>query len=301
MLHNEKELFEQVILRTADALRIEPGIIEKDYFVTMFLKKLAAKQPNIVFKGGTSLSKCHRLIHRFSEDIDLNLQGDTKPPESVRRKLRDSIYSAIDELELSLENPDDIRSRRDFNKYIIKYPSAFGAVQLKPNLVVETAIFFRAYPTQKMQATSFVYDYLSANGFDEVIEKYDLQPFELNVQTADRTLIDKLFALGDYYLNGTTTEHSRHIYDIHKLLGVVEINDDLKKLMVAVREERKPNKTCHSAQDSVDMNTLLQEIVDKGVYKADYKDITEALLFDSVSYETAVEAIREIIASGLFE
>ena len=132
MLHNEKELFEQVILRTADALRIEPGIIEKDYFVTMFLKKLAAKQTDIVFKGGTSLSKCHRLIHRFSEDIDLNLQGDTKPPESVRRKLRDSIYSAIDELELSLENPDDIRSRRGFNKYIIKYPSAFGAVQLSP-------------------------------------------------------------------------------------------------------------------------------------------------------------------------
>lgn len=152
-----------------------------------------------------------------------------------------------------------------------------------------------------MQATSFVYDYLSANGFGEVIEKYDLQPFELNVQTADRTLIDKLFALGDYYLNGTTTEHSRHIYDIHKLLSVVEINDDLKKLMVAVREERKPHKTCHSAQDDVNMNTLLHEIVDKGVYKADYKDITEALLFDSVSYETAVESIREIIASGLFD
>ena len=301
MLHNEKELFEQVILRTADALRIESGIVEKDYFVTMFLKKLAAKQPDIVFKGGTSLSKCHKLIHRFSEDIDLNLQGDTKPPESVRRKLRDSIYSAIDELELSLENPDDIRSRRDFNKYIIKYPSAFGAVQLKPNLVVETAIFFRAYPTQKMKATSFVYDYLSANGFDEIVEKYDLQPFELNVQTADRTLIDKLFALGDYYLNGTTTEHSRHIYDIHKLLNVVEINDGLKKLMGAVREERKPHKTCHSAQDGVDMNALLQEIVDKGVYKSDYKDITEALLFDSVSYETAVESIREIIASGLFD
>ena len=167
--------------------------------------------------------------------------------------------------------------------------------------MVETAIFFRAYPTRKMQATSFVYDYLSANGFDEVIDQYDLQPFELNVQTADRTLIDKLFALGDYYLSGTTTEHSRHIYDIHKLLGVVEINDDLKKLMVAVREERKPHKTCHSAQNGVDMNTLLQEIVDKGAYKADYKDITEALLFDSVSYETAIEAIREIIASGLFD
>lgn len=25
----------------------------------------------LVFKGGTSLSKCFNLIHRFSEDIDL--------------------------------------------------------------------------------------------------------------------------------------------------------------------------------------------------------------------------------------
>ena len=75
----------------------------------------------------------------------------------------------------------------------------------------------------------------------------------------------------------------------------MEINDDLKKLMVAVREERKPHKTCHSAQDGVDMNALLQEIVDKGVYKSDYKDITEALLFDPVSYETAIEGKRQII------
>ena len=32
-----------------------------------------------VFKGGTALSKCHRLIERFSEDIDMVVieQGDT--------------------------------------------------------------------------------------------------------------------------------------------------------------------------------------------------------------------------------
>ena len=33
MLHNNTELFEQVVLRTAEYMKVEPGIIEKDYFV----------------------------------------------------------------------------------------------------------------------------------------------------------------------------------------------------------------------------------------------------------------------------
>ena len=46
---------------------------QKDYYVTVLLKLLAEKIPFIVFKGGTSLSKCHKVIRRFSEDIDLTI------------------------------------------------------------------------------------------------------------------------------------------------------------------------------------------------------------------------------------
>lgn len=35
--------------------------------------------PDIVFKGGTSLSKCYHIIKRFSEDIDLNVLSEKKP------------------------------------------------------------------------------------------------------------------------------------------------------------------------------------------------------------------------------
>lgn len=51
MLHNDRETFEQVILKVAS----ETGIIEKDYYVTLFLKRIVELQPNIMFKGGTSL------------------------------------------------------------------------------------------------------------------------------------------------------------------------------------------------------------------------------------------------------
>ena len=76
MLHNNKDVFEQVILKVSEETGIEASIIEKDYYVTIFLKNIVELQPEIIFKGGTSLSKCYKLINRFSEDIDLNIDTE---------------------------------------------------------------------------------------------------------------------------------------------------------------------------------------------------------------------------------
>lgn len=301
MLHNDRELFEQLILRTSESLGIKAEIIEKDYYVTLFLKELVSVSPDIIFKGGTSLSKCYHLIDRFSEDIDLNIETETKPSESRRKHLKSSIVSVIDKLGFTLTNPENVKSRRDYNRYIIDYPSVLGASYLKEMLIVETAVYQRAYPTVRKTAGSLIYDYLSANGFDDFIRQYSLEPFELNVQSAERTMIDKLYALADYYLAGTTAEHSRHIYDIYKLLSVVAIDDDLKALAVSVADERRPHSRSLSVQDGTDIKAVLREIVEKNIYESDYKTITESLLFEPVSYETAIKALNTVLESGLFD
>lgn len=300
MLHNDRELFEQLILRTSESLGIKAEIIEKDYYVTLFLKELVSVSPDIIFKGGTSLSKCYHLIDRFSEDIDLNIETETKPSESRRKHLKSSIVSVIDKLGFTLTNPENVKSRRDYNRYIIDYPSVLGASYLKEMLIVETAVYQRAYPTVRKTAGSLIYDYLSANGFDDFIRQYSLEPFELNVQSAERTMIDKLYALADYYLAGTTAEHSRHIYDIYKLLSVIEINDELKKLAVSVADERRSHSRSLSVQDGTDIKAVLREIVEKNIYESDYKTITESLLFEPVPYETAITALNTVLESGLF-
>jgi len=67
---------EELFSETAIARGIHPAIIEKDFWVCWVLKKLFASEQlagQLVFKGGTSLSKVHRLIDRFSKDIDLVL------------------------------------------------------------------------------------------------------------------------------------------------------------------------------------------------------------------------------------
>lgn len=130
-LHNDKELFKDIITETASSLGIDPSIIEKDYYVTVFLKEIVNIQPDIVFKGGTSLSKCYKLISRFSEDIDLNIQCETRPTEGQRRHLKADIVSTIEKFGFALVNPDDVRSRRDFNKYIISYSTVFSAEKSK--------------------------------------------------------------------------------------------------------------------------------------------------------------------------
>ena len=74
-----------------------------------------------------------------------------------------------------------------------------------------------------------------------------------------------------------------------------------KPLMVGeVFVERKPHEQCRSAKDNVDMNALLQEIIDKDVYKKDYEDITEKMLFKEVPYATAIKALQKIVDCKLF-
>lgn len=299
-MHNDKELFEQAVLHTSQALGVEPSIVEKDYFVTLFLKEISKESLRIIFKGGTSLSKCHKLIKRFSEDIDLNIECETKPTQGQRKSLKSTIVSIIDRLQLTLVNSDQIRSNRDFNKYIVDFPSFFESDTLKPHLVVETAVYIRSYPVQQMPTSSMIYDFFLQNTLNDLIEKYDLGPFVLNVQTAERTFIDKVYAVGDYYLDEKIREHSRHLYDLYKLLEIVKLDENLRPLILSVHDDRKKHKKCYSVQDEIDMYKLLDDIISKDIYKEDYETITATLLFEEVSYCEVITALKTIRDSRLF-
>ncbi len=72
-LHKDKTLFNQAVLAASNYFKIDPSIVEKDYYITIFLKQLSQHLPTLLFKGGTSLSKCYKIINRFSEDLDITL------------------------------------------------------------------------------------------------------------------------------------------------------------------------------------------------------------------------------------
>jgi hypothetical protein len=70
---DRRQYFNEAALRS-DKIK-NPIIIEKDFWVCWTLERLfsSALEPHVIFKGGTSLSKCYNMIDRFSEDIDLTL------------------------------------------------------------------------------------------------------------------------------------------------------------------------------------------------------------------------------------
>ena len=71
---------------------------------------------------------------------------------------------------------------------------------------------------------SYVYQYLKQEN-EEIIQEYQLQPFEMTLQSLERT-----FALCDYYMTGKTQRKSRHIYDLHMLLPKIVFTEEYKIL-----------------------------------------------------------------------
>lgn len=301
MLHNDRELFETLVIEASEKLDIVPVIIEKDYYVTLFLREIVKRQSNIIFKGGTSLSKCYHLINRFSEDIDLNIESDNKPTEGQRRRLINDIKQIIQDFDFVLRNPDAIGSRRDFNRFEVDVHSLFSSEYIKHDLIVETSVFIRSYPNVKMNASSYIYDYLKLIDREDIITEYNLEPFELNVQAIERTFVDKLFAICDYYLRGNIDEHSRHLYDLYKMIDSIKIDNSLKELFLKVREERKAHKTCLSAQADIDIKACIKDIIDRDIYKKDYENITIPLIYDKVDYYKVKNNLNKIIKTNLFD
>ena len=299
-LHESRIAFQQLLEDVSNYIGLgdASGIatIEKDYYVTLFLQEIAKRHPRIIFKGGTSLSKCHKIINRFSEDIDFGVDAKTdRVTDSQRRTLKADIVSIIDYYGFTLENPNSIQSRREFNKYIINYNPGSSATHLKQNLIVETSFQTKTFPTEVKEATSYIYDFLKAQNADSIIEEYNLQPFQVPTQTLERTFADKIFAIADYYEKGKSTRLSRHIYDIHMIRPHVRLDDNFSDLFEQVRETRKKQvELCPSAQDGVDLQSCLRRIIQENYYKDDFNNITRPMLFDDITYEQAITTIEEI-------
>lgn len=300
-LHEDRELFKDVIEAAAEAFSRPMAIIEKDYYVIMILKLLSEESPGCVFKGGTSLSKCHHAIERFSEDIDIAF-SDTLT-QGQRKNLKDKTIAGISaRLGLPISDWDKARSRRDYNCYTFDYKPIDGYVQgsLIPGIKMEVSLGSISFPTVKLPVDSYVYQYLKKDN-EDLVENYQLQPFEMTLQSLERTFADKIFAVCDYYMCGKTRRNSRHIYDLYMLLPRIELNDEYKKLVVEIREHRAKLAICPSAQEGVDVPEILEKIIKDEVYRSDYEEITTYFQNHPVKYDEAIGVLKSIIESGIFD
>lgn len=94
-----------------------------------------------------------------------------------------------------MSNPEEIKSRYDYNKYVFKYDSMFAEIPLE--IIIETSYYQEVYPVEKHVVGSFVGKFCNDREITLPI------PFEaaeviMNVQSIERTFVDKVFAVCDY-------------------------------------------------------------------------------------------------------
>lgn len=293
-LHDDVALFEEALLGAAAEFLMSEEFIAKDYWAMTILAEVMKRSEILVFKGGTCLSKCYGAINRFSEDVDLGIPFE-HATEGMRRGIKRAVVESADALGIEVSNLSETRSRREYNRYDI---ALGGAAR---SLILETAVMTPASPYNIRPVQSFIGSFVEARDAN-LAKELDLLSFEVRANSLERTFADKVFAICDYYMSGDIpARQSRHIYDLHKLLGMVSLDDEMQSLIDTVRAQRIGGYGNPSADDGVDLSAVLEEIVVKESYRSDYERVTMPLLYEDVTYDEAVSALREIAAFLAYE
>ena len=226
-LHEVKSDFNALIMETADFFSIRDVFIIKDYWITHVLKCLSGSEYAnlVVFKGGTSLSKAYKLIQRFSEDVDIAVMNTSALTGNQIKSLIRNVEKSITK-DLSEINVPEITSKgSQFRKSVFTYPTSSEQKSYQgfsEKLIVETNAFANPYPYEEKVIKSFICEFLESSNRVDLIKKYELEPFTINVLDKKRTLLEKTVALirFSFFEDSTKSiaEKIRHFFDIHFLL-----------------------------------------------------------------------------------
>lgn len=225
-LHENEPLFRQAVQVTAERMGILDIYIEKDYWVCYALKLIfdSAIKDEVIFKGGTALSKCYTFIERFSEDIDLVvLRREEETGNQLKTKLK-KITKEITAPFVEVEMEGITNKMGMIRKIAYNYPKIFKGNygQVRDAIIIEATWLGYFEPYTKRTLNTYIYDMMNATDQTTLAEEYNLLPFEALVLDSRRTLCEKIMSLVRFSHTDTPivdlNAKIRHIYDIHQLL-----------------------------------------------------------------------------------
>jgi len=235
-LHEHPQDFLTAIQATSQATGIREVFIEKDYWVCYVLKNLSksAFHTEVIFKGGTSLSKAHKIIYRFSEDVDLALLDNSGSDAEIKKKLK-AIESTIASMPLRSIEKNGVTSKGSrFRKTVWEYDkrSQGDYGDASPDLLLEINSFAIPSPFHAASIQTYIADNLAERNQQDIIAEFDLQMFNVNVLDMKRTFAEKVSAVARASFDSDDTHHElkkkiRHLYDLTMLLRNQAMTDFL--------------------------------------------------------------------------
>ena len=263
---DQKDVFETA----ADRLDTLPSYVEKDFWVCLVLdalyNRLPAGHPQLLFKGGTALSKAFGLIRRFSEDIDLvvyreglgfGADRDPTSPAGLSNKKRKALFDDLrdacgayirGDLAAALAPLLDEKCRispdeedGDQQTLLIEYPTLYPSAEVTyvlPRVKLEAGARSALDPNKNASIAPYIAEELS--------EGWSFGVADLHVIDPARTYLEKTLILHGAYcgyrdekrLPADKDRVSRHYYDVAMItgteIGTAALADEA--LLSAVRE-----------------------------------------------------------------
>jgi predicted nucleotidyltransferase component of viral defense system len=295
--------------------------VEKDWWVVQTLDMIfempIAEQ--LVFKGGTSLSKGWGLIERFSEDVDLAIDrgffgfGGTLERREID-KLRRAAGAYIDKefldglqqkvekrgfTNVRLEIEPGLRSDRD-RTILLHYPNVIESPgYLQPRVKIEFSCRSLMEPSSLQSFGSVVDDVFPEAEFTK-------SPITIATVNPERTLLEKIFLLHEEFQKPLEKIRrgdrlSRHLYDVAKL-SATEFADtallepELYRTIVSHRQQFNAipgvDYSCHAPSQIriIPVEDVLAE------WQMDYNTMIEEMIYEEKppSFQEILETLKQL-------
>ncbi|MCK4505849.1 MAG: nucleotidyl transferase AbiEii/AbiGii toxin family protein [Candidatus Aegiribacteria sp.] len=307
---DRNDLFEE----TARKRDTTSAVIEKDFWVCLVLQKLFTSEllaGQLLFKGGTSLSKVFGLLERFSEDIDIVLDWkaiiDEDPNEKRSRKkqtrfierLREESIKYIAEAILP-----ELRTRvghvceleldeHHENVIRITYPSSFDSDYLRSEVQLEIGPVSLLVPSD----TFTIQPYAA----DEFPELFSNPSCNVQVICAESTFWEKTTILHQEAFRPEDKPqppgYSRHYYDMMRMADS-EIKTralaDLGLLRTVVDFKNKFYPRAWARYDLAEQGTirLLPSPHVETALRRDYREMQEMIYGERPSFDEILKALK---------
>lgn len=265
MFLHEHEKFIDVLNVVSQSKKVSPNFVEKDYWIMHTLWGLQEQGFDFYLKGGTSLSKGHRAINRFSEDLDVMIvppvgmsvkvgKNHNKKHHRQSRKdyfdwlLKQILIDGIVEVEFDpFLRPDGKYRNADI---LLKYStlSEASSSKLKEGILLEVG-FDQVEPFTRKDISSWAYDFAKESG----LKLHDNRAFEIRCYNPEYTFVEKLSAISkkfrQYQESGFRDRNfMRHYYDIYMLLKRADVQN-----FIGTKEYLEHKQKKFGAKDEMDL------------------------------------------------
>lgn len=313
--------------QVAGQKRVPPQAVEKDLWVTTLLQVVFSLpfSGNLIFKGGTSLSKVFGQIERFSEDIDLAIdrkyfgfEGDlTKKQLKKLRKesstfVRDGFLSALKEVlngygleGLTVAAEPDGEGDATYpepRKVFIEYESLFkdSIGYIRPRVMLEIGARSLIEPTIETTVKSLVEE-----AFPDV--RTTLANPQIATAVIEKTFLEKAFLLHELFTTGAGAlagRKSRHLYDLERMMDETFAAEAIEndELWEAISHHRQVFTSMRDVDYSPDIRKRIVLVPPQAFVKEwrdDYEAMRSTMVFGaSLEFEDLMERMR--ILEGRF-